>query len=218
MAEPYGRTRQSVIGVASAALMALVQFGGGAQAQPPPSFWIGPPYQSLRAAWPREASGRFIYGTIKLNCAVGGDAKPTDCQLQSTVPERPELVDAAPKLAALFTAAMPLQEGRKDLTISMIADTVPAFVRRPDGDDIARVYPRFAMQRRRGGMATLHCWIQINGRLRDCVLQDQVPPGQGFGNAALELAPIIRMKPATREGQPIESEVTIPLTFTPPLN
>ena len=198
--------------VISAALLGVAG-ASPTHAQAPVGPWIAPAYQALRAVWPKDASGRFVYGSVRLSCAVGRDSKAADCMVLSTTPDSPELSDAAPRLASLFTASAPGQNGREDLAIRMDVDTFPGFVHTPNGNDIARVYPPDARQRRLAGVGLLHCWIKTDGRLRDCEVKSETPPGRGFGDAALKLAPIVLMKPAMREGKPVETEVTMPMRF-----
>jgi TonB family protein len=65
----------------------------------------------------------------------------------------------------------------------------------------------------RGGQGVIQCIVKTDGLLRDCKIAKESPPGLGFGPAALLLAPSFLMKPALRDGQPVESSVTIPVNF-----
>lgn len=66
------------------------------------------------------------------------------------------------------------------------------------------------------GRALIGCIVTVAGSLRSCVVKFEDPPGMGFGKAALKLALQFKMRPATRDGMPIEAAVNIPLTFPPP--
>jgi TonB family protein len=56
--------------------------------------------------------------------------------------------------------------------------------------------------------------VTARGRLTGCVVKSESPPGWGFGEAALELAPRFRMKPQTRDGRATnEGVVTVPVHF-----
>jgi TonB family protein len=184
-----------------------------ASAQQQLPFWEPPPRELLRKAWPKDPSGRLIYGRLKLNCAVGADSSPLDCLVDSTTPDRPELTQAALSLASLYKAKAKSDGGRADLYIGFEFDTLPEFIRIPDANQVSAVYPPDAAHRGLNGLALMHCWLKTNGHLRDCEIKDETPPSSGFGSASLRLAQIFLMKPATREGQPVESEVTLPMRF-----
>jgi hypothetical protein len=55
--------------------------------------------------------------------------------------------------------------------------------------------------------------VNLQGLLQACSVANEDPPGRGFGQAAIQLAPTFLMTPAIRNGQPVESEITIPVYF-----
>jgi len=71
----------------------------------------------------------------------------------------------------------------------------PQRISGPSADDVQRVYPRAALRAGVGGEATLRCTITPAGQLADCAVQDEDPPGQGFGPAALKLAAMVTYAP-----------------------
>lgn len=85
----------------------------------------------------------------------------------------------------------------------------------PSQADIARVYPSSANKRKLSGRATLTCTADESGYLADCVVSDETPANEGFGNAALEITGYMRMRPATNYGIPVPSEVRLPIRFEP---
>lgn len=88
---------------------------------------------------------------------------------------------------------------------------------RPSGEDFARYFPEGAQRAGQGGHATLSCVVTVEGRLSPCEVVEETPPGLGFGEASLKMAPLWQMRPKTVNGAPQESTVRIPLTFaTPP--
>jgi TonB family protein len=99
------------------------------------------------------------------------------------------------------------------LDIDLTSDTLPDWLRKPTFDQLMATYPQEAGKKGKSGMAKIRCWVQLSGLLRSCTVINESPPGLGFGSAALVLAPTMLMKPATRQGQPVESEVTIPIVF-----
>lgn len=87
------------------------------------------------------------------------------------------------------------------------------WLKRPTSDDIQGVWPRDALRKGEGGKATIGCTVTIQGALRDCNVLAEEPAGGGFGGAALALTPQFVMRPALRDGQPVESTVRIPINF-----
>ena len=63
------------------------------------------------------------------------------------------------------------------------------------------------------GQAVIKCIVQTDGFLRSCSVVREDRPGMGFGPAAIVLSRVFLMKPATRGGQPVESEMVIPIAF-----
>jgi hypothetical protein len=62
----------------------------------------------------------------------------------------------------------------------------------------------------------MQCRVTAAGRLADCVIIEETPPGLGFGEAMLKTARLFRMRPRTVDGHPVEGgTVVIPLTWRP---
>jgi TonB family protein len=83
--------------------------------------------------------------------------------------------------------------------------------------DIMRYYPARAEQMAVEGTATMTCNVTAAGRLAGCVVVSETPPDFGFGDAALKMSPLFKMRPLTREGAAVEGgKVTIPIRFKLP--
>ncbi len=62
--------------------------------------------------------------------------------------------------------------------------------------------------------AKMQCTVTAEGRLSDCRVISESPPGMGAGAAALRLARLFKMKPHTVDGRPLAGgTVVIPLVF-----
>lgn len=98
------------------------------------------------------------------------------------------------------------------------ADTPPGLAhlwsRIPNGDDLAKVYPRQAQKRGLEGMVRMTCKVHANGRLWACVATAD-PPGAGFEEAALKLASKFRANMANRPPMAAGGDETIhvPIAF-----
>lgn len=116
-------------------------------------------------------------------------------------------------LCALLFAAGGAQ-ARQAVTPDSELDTLPDWVRLPTPEDLFAVAPAEAMRRGIGGRATLVCRVSRQGALFDCAVGSETPEGMGFGAAALALTPQLLMKPGTKNGEPVVSEVAIPVDFS----
>ncbi len=83
----------------------------------------------------------------------------------------------------------------------------------PDGRS-ARYYPPRAQALGRKGSAVIKCVVTDTGSVDHCVVVSEDPPGYGFGEAALQMSCLFKMKPKTPDGRAVSgAEVTIPLKF-----
>ena len=95
--------------------------------------------------------------------------------------------------------------------------TNPDWARRPSGEDIARYYPDRAMRMNTEGRATISCTVTAKGTLESCEVQAEEPADMGFGEAALRMSKLFRMRPKTQDGAPVEGgSVRIPIRFNLP--
>jgi protein TonB len=92
--------------------------------------------------------------------------------------------------------------------------TAPAWIRKPTGEDIARVYPPRAQSAGIRGRIVMKCGVTAEGRLADCAIVEETPPGEHFGEAGLKLSRLFLMRPMTKDGLPISGgSISIPIHF-----
>ena len=95
--------------------------------------------------------------------------------------------------------------------------THPDWAEKPTGEDMERFYPKRAVTEKRGGKALLLCKVTATGSLVGCRAKEEAPEGYGFGEAALSLSKMFRMKPKTVDGKPVAGgDITIPIVFSVP--
>jgi TonB family protein len=92
----------------------------------------------------------------------------------------------------------------------------PEWLEKPTMADLVAAYPATDKDEL-GGMAVLDCRFAGDGRLTGCRVSSETPSEDGFGAAALKLAPLFRAKLTTPEGAPVAgSAVRIPFRFQGP--
>ncbi len=93
----------------------------------------------------------------------------------------------------------------------------PDWARKPSGEDIARYYPDRAMRMNVEGRVVLSCSVTAKGTLEGCSVVSEDPSDQDFGNAAMRMTKLFKMKPKQADGAPVEGgTVRIPLRFALP--
>lgn len=112
-------------------------------------------------------------------------------------------------LAAVLEACdKPLIDPRDDLPVAQRID----WVRRARGD-VARSAPAEAMDAGVPGRAVISCLLDGSGRLTECRIEREQPPGYGFGRASAQSARDFRFNPRTSE---VGALLLMPMTWEPP--
>jgi TonB family protein len=95
--------------------------------------------------------------------------------------------------------------------------TQPDWLAKPTLEDLQTLFPPGALKAGAEGLAVIHCQVSAQGALVDCTVVHQEPPDAGFGDAALRMAGLFRMRPQSKDGLPTSGgTVNIPIRFTLP--
>src|SRR5690349_8548045 len=107
-------------------------------------------------------------------------------------------------LALLTTMALHAHASPDSAAIEAPREIVdPDWRRVRDTGDPMRFYPERAQRLSMQGSAVMSCVVTADGFLKDCKVLEETPGGYGFGEAAIRMAILFRMKPLTKSGQPV---------------
>ena len=72
---------------------------------------------------------------------------------------------------------------------------------------MAQYYPERAQRLGVGGRVSLRCTVMDNGKLTGCSTSNEDPGDQGFGDAAIKLSRIFKLRPKTADGVPVSGGI-----------
>jgi hypothetical protein len=104
----------------------------------------------------------------------------------------------------------PLPSGPADATVDVPVDDSP------HAGAWASVWPEDAYKARIPGHVVLICDVDRYGIAEACVVGSETPPGKGFGAAALELRPTLKLQPRIGPDGPTDAQMRIAVEFKPP--
>ncbi|MGE0044477.1 MAG: TonB family protein [Hyphomonadaceae bacterium] len=143
-------------------------------------------------------------------------AAPAPQQRTAPVAPLPLLgpADAAAAAEAPVPDDPPLPALHRIAPMLALAEPGPvAWRERPDGQDMAALYPRRARREGVEGRVLLDCTMETSGRL-DCGVVNETPAGYGFARAALRISAHFRGEPPLANGEPRAREgVMLPIQF-----
>lgn len=187
-----------------------------------PVFLEHVPDAKMKAAFPKGAT---ISGKAVLGCIAAKDGKLTDCKILKEDPAGQGFGEAALSVVGYERIKTKDQAGasvegrpvRTAFEFLAPGDANPDWIRKPNGRDLANVYPKRALDKRVGGRATIKCQVTVEGFLEGCKVLTEAPQDMNFGAAGLQLAPQFRLSPKIRGGRAVPGgEVTIPIIWSEP--
>jgi hypothetical protein len=96
----------------------------------------------------------------------------------------------------------------------------PIWLNRVDPNSAAKLFPAAAATAGiKTGLATVLCVVKHDGGLTDCAVVSEQPAGLGFGDAALQIAGVMKMNPWTAQGDPVDgARIRLPVRLELPGN
>ena len=204
----------------SAAGLAVALWSGQARAadkpQPSEVNWASRPSGAdLTAALGAIVKPNVFYRAV-VHCAVGDGGEMKDCKAIRETPSGQGVAAAYLSLMPKYQRKPPGPRDAREVSVAFEwypVDTPADWLRKPTPEDLLAVFPTEAFKRGIGGKGIINCVVTAQGALTDCVTLEETPPGAGFGGAAVALTPQFLMKPAKKNGSPVPSVVTMPITF-----
>ena len=95
-----------------------------------------------------------------------------------------------------------------------VESDAPTWVAFPSSEMVERFYPLQAYADGRKGDVALNCLELEDGRVTDCRILEEKPPGAGFGRAAVSLSRQFRFTPFIRNGAAVQVRIRIPYAFS----
>jgi len=147
---------------------------------------------------------------------AGMDVSTSPLLIANVDVSRPSLIPVSaqtPDARLLLTAAAGAP-GR----VPGLLTSEPVWVRLPEQTwgERDNIYPYAAEGRNLPGRAVLRCRVKDRGGLERCVVLDESPAGQGFGNSALFLARQYRLRTTAADGTPVAGHlIDVTVHFTP---
>jgi hypothetical protein len=129
------------------------------------------------------------------------------------------LILAAAAPAAAEAPAQPAPNTVAPVTVTRAQPVVATVKMASDDTAIGQyvsIWPTRAWQGGRSGKVTLSCKIDVHGLAEWCKVANETPEGRGFGAAALQLRPMLKLPPATGPDGPHDAVMDIAIDFKAP--
>jgi hypothetical protein len=193
-----------------------------AAAQSAPEWLEAPTYAQAAAAYPAKAKAARVGGGVLLTCAVATGGALRDCAALSEQPGGMGFAGAARKIAqtSFRTSAPAHSEQRVTVAFTPeMADGAPFVASNavwralPSAGDFQAAIPKTENGVNNIRVA-LVCDVAAGGTLAGCAVEKEEPAGQGYGAAALALAPKFRVGLLSASGVPlVGAKVRVPIRY-----
>lgn len=206
-----------------ACVVALGTMAAAAPAAAEINWIVAPTAADMAAAYPEKAKAAGVGGGVELACTSTRTGDMTDCDVLAEEPRGYGFGLAARKLAREMQGAGLKKD--MEIRISMTfapelakgqTPTVktPRWAALPSVEDMQAAAPKGDANGPNDVRVTLVCDVQAGGVLAGCVVDREIPAGQGFGPAILALAPKFRVGLMSAEGMPtVGAKVRVPVRF-----
>lgn len=212
------------------ALLAAAEIGVVAPALAPPPdktefvthpAWVRRPTgQDMARVYPPRAVHELLDGLAVIDCAIAADGTLHNCDVAQEAPAGEGFGKAAVKLSLFFKMSPTTADGasvsgrkiRVPIRWNLGSVSGPKFISEPSREELDAVWPKG--NEGIPGLVVINCIVSSEGVVSDCRVRSETPKGRGFGAAALELAPKLRLGPATVDGQPVGERSLIQIDFT----
>ena len=186
--------------------------------------WVAAPTNAdMAAAYPEKARAAGVGGGVELACTTTRAGEMTDCDVLGESPRGYGFGQAARKLAKTMQGA----DLRKDVEVRIsmtfapelakgqtVTVKTPRWTALPSVEDMQAAAPKGDAGGPNDVRVTLVCDVQAGGVLAGCVVDREIPAGQGFGPAILALAPKFKVGLMSAEGMPtVGAKVRVPVRF-----
>ena len=195
--------------------------------------WMSAPTSdSLGAAFPKGSIGKAASAHVVVRCGFRDDGTLKDCDTISETPNHLGFGSAAIGLTKQFRAYVnPKVDKLSGLLVDLPFDFRdpsqpampvevydPMWLTRVNPESVAKLFPAAAAAAGiRTGVGTVVCAVKHDGGLSDCAVVSEEPVGMGFGNAALQVAAVMKMNPWTAEGDPVDgARIRLPVRLEIP--
>lgn len=188
------------------------------------------PNTALKEFYPPSALAKGLEGEATLRCRMTTNLVMKNCKLISENPKGHGFGAAALSMAAKSQpnplADVP-ERNRAPVTYRFSLSPLgispsplkpltvvknPDWVGLPTAEQVAAAFPTEANATK--GRAVIRCVVAVDQTLQQCSVLSEEPANEGFGQAALRLAPSFRLTPKTYDGVPVGGHpVVIPIIF-----
>jgi TonB family protein len=190
-----------------------------------PEWTAAPSYQDAAKAYPPRARAARVGGSAVVTCTVGPSGALRTCGVLGETPAGYGFGNVARKLAEqLRVARSPEAADGKELRLNVtfrpeMLDAAPyvapdpVWLGLPSAAEFQATFPKTENGVNRVRVVLL-CDVAAGGALSGCTVANEEPAAQGYGIAALALAPRIRVGLLAADGTPlVGAKVRVPIRY-----